>query len=31
MYADNSAVTTSARTVPEIEQHLVEDTDKVSK
>ncbi len=30
MYADDSSVTTSARTVLEIEQHLVEDADKVS-
>ncbi len=31
MYTDDSSVTTSARTVPELEQHLVEDIDKVSK
>ncbi len=31
LYADDSSVTTSARAVPEIEQHLVEDADKVSK
>ncbi len=30
MYADDLSVTTSARTVPKIEQHLVEDADKVS-
>ncbi len=28
---DNLSVTTSTRTVSEIEQHLVEDADKVSK
>ncbi len=31
MYADDSSVTTSARTAPEIEQHLAKDADKVSK
>ncbi len=31
MYANNSSVTTSARTSPEIKQQLVEDADKVSK
>ncbi len=31
MYADDSPVITSARTIPEIEQHLAEDADKVLK
>ncbi len=31
MYADDSSATTSARTVLEIQQHLVKDADKVSK
>ncbi len=31
MFADYSSVTTSAKPVPEIEQHMADDADKVSK